>query len=76
MNASKGHACNLSVITPLPRCYGECLSRGPFFWCSHAESEKVRLSMFGFVMVLALVLVTVAPPFAVVARSKAKSRRR
>ena len=32
--------------------------------------------MFGFVMVLALVLVTVVSPFAVMARSKAKSRRK
>ena len=32
--------------------------------------------MFGFVMVLALVLVTVVSPFAVMARVKAKSRQK
>ncbi len=32
--------------------------------------------MFGFVMVLTLILMTVAPPFAVMAKAKAKSRRR
>ena len=38
--------------------------------------KKARQIMFGFVMVLMLVLMTVAPPFAVVARAKAKSSRR
>ncbi len=32
--------------------------------------------MFGLVMVFVLVLITVAPPFAVIATEKAKSRRR
>jgi len=32
--------------------------------------------MFGLVMVLALVLITVATPFVVIAKEKAKSRRR
>jgi hypothetical protein len=32
--------------------------------------------MFGFVMILVLVVVTVAPPFAVIAAERAKSRRR
>jgi cytochrome c oxidase assembly factor CtaG len=32
--------------------------------------------MFGLVMILTLVLMTVAPPFAVIAMAKAKSRRK
>jgi len=32
--------------------------------------------MFGFVLILTLVLITVAPPFIVMARAKAKSRRK
>jgi len=44
--------------------------------CSILNSKKAVKIMFGFAMVLALVLMTVAPPIAVVATAKAKSRRR
>jgi hypothetical protein len=43
----------------------------------HAESnEKARSSMFGLVMVFTLIFMTVATPFAVMAKAKAKSRRK
>ena len=38
--------------------------------------KKARKIMFGLVMVLTLVLITVAPPFLVVAKTKQKSRGR
>jgi hypothetical protein len=44
--------------------------------CPVPSLKKGRQIMFGLVMVLALVLITVAPPFAVIAKAKAKSRRK
>lgn len=42
-----------------------------------SESDlKARKTMFGAVLILTLVFVTVAPPFAVVATAKARTRRR
>jgi hypothetical protein len=51
--------------------------RGAICFYSIAESTgKQVANMFGLVMILALVLVTVAPPVAAMRTAKAKSRRR
>jgi hypothetical protein len=38
--------------------------------------KKASKIMFGLVLVLTLVMMTVAPPFIIIARAKAKSRRK
>ena len=53
-----------------------CPRSAPFLSCFTLNSEKARHVMFGLLMVLVLVLMTVASPFAVAATVKAKSRRR
>lgn len=61
----------------MPRCYVRGRLGAPSFFCSHAESTGKQVArMFGFLMILTLVLVTVAPPVAIMATGKAKSRRR
>jgi hypothetical protein len=49
---------------------------GPSLPCSTLNPKKAREKMFGAVMVLALVLITIASPFAVIAQAKEKSRRK
>jgi len=60
----------------MPNGDGQRLFGRPFLSCSTLNPKKVRNIMFGLVMVFVLVLITVAPPFAVMAKAKAKSRRR
>jgi len=77
-NIAVSHSSDLqpSGYHRLQTGYGYRPLRAPSLFCSTLNPKKARQIMFGFVMVLTLVLMTVAPPFAVVARAKAKSSRR
>jgi hypothetical protein len=55
---------------------GYSLFSAQSFPCATLSSKKARKLMFGFVLVLALVLMTVGAPFAVMATAKTKSRRK
>jgi hypothetical protein len=68
--------CNLLGITPLQTSYGHPPRGAPSLSNSTLNPKEARQIMFGLVMVLALVLITVATPFVVIAKEKAKSRRR
>ena len=69
-------SCNLSGIKTSERVMANCPRSAPFLSCFTLNSEKARHVMFGLLMVLVLVLMTVASPFAVAATVKAKSRRK
>ncbi len=70
------HPCNLPGITRCQRVMATYPLGPPSLSCSPQFLEKARPGMFGLVMISILVLITVVPPFAVMAVAKAKARRR
>jgi hypothetical protein len=60
----------------IPKSDGQSPSRRSILVLFHTDPKKVGKVMSVLLMVLVLVFITVAPPFAVMATAKAKSRRR